>query len=75
MRNVTRVEVKKNICRVVVRKSETKRLFSRCRHGWDDNNKMDLKHVEWGRRLDWSGSAQHRHQLRAVLNRIRRLPL
>jgi len=50
--NVARVEEKKNVCRVVVGKPERKRRLGRCRSGWEDNNKMDLKHVEWGRRLD-----------------------
>ena len=52
MGNVARVEEKKNIGRVAVGKPETKRPLGRCRHGGEDNNKMDLKHVEWGRRLD-----------------------
>lgn len=52
MRSVARVEEKKNVCRVVVGKPETKRPLGRCRLGWEDNNKMDLKHVEWERGLD-----------------------
>jgi hypothetical protein len=50
--NVARAEEKKDVCRVVVGKTETKRPLGRCRSGRKDNNKKDLKHVEWGRRLD-----------------------
>lgn len=58
MGNVARIEKEKNVCRVVVGKPETKRPLERCSSGWEDNNKLDLKHVEWGRKLDLSGSAQ-----------------
>jgi hypothetical protein len=50
--NVACVEEMKNVCRVVVGKPETKGLLGRCRHGGEDNNKMDIKHVEWGCGLD-----------------------
>ena len=40
------------MCRVSVGKSEGKRPLGRCRRRWEDNIKMDLHEVGWGRRLD-----------------------
>jgi len=42
--------------RVLVGKTEGKRPLGRPRRRWEDNIKMDLQKVEWGRGLDLSGS-------------------
>jgi hypothetical protein len=38
--------------RVLMGKSERRRLLGRPRSIWEDNNKMDLQKVEWGLGLD-----------------------
>jgi hypothetical protein len=37
--------------RALVGKSEERRPLGRPRHRWEDNIKMDLREVGWGRRL------------------------
>ena len=56
--NVACVEEKKNVCRILAGKSEMKRPLGRFSRGWKNNNKMDLKHIECGCRMDWSCSLQ-----------------
>jgi hypothetical protein len=38
--------------RALVGKAEERRPLGRPRHRWEDNIKMDLREVGWGRRLD-----------------------
>jgi hypothetical protein len=38
--------------RVLARTPEGKRPLVRSRRRWEDNIKMDIQEVEWGRRLD-----------------------
>jgi hypothetical protein len=38
--------------RALVRKPEGRRPFGRPRRRWEDNIKMDLREVGWGRRMD-----------------------
>jgi hypothetical protein len=45
--HVTRMEEKKNACRVLVGKSEGKRPLGRPRRRWVDNIKMDLRGIGW----------------------------
>jgi hypothetical protein len=42
------------VYRVLVGKSEGKKLFGRPRHRWKDNIKMDLQEVVWEM---WTGSS------------------
>jgi hypothetical protein len=59
MRLVGRVAcmgAKRGVYRVLVGQPEGKRPLGRPRHIWEDNIKMDLQEVGWGRHgLDWSG--------------------
>jgi hypothetical protein len=43
--------------RVLVTKPEGKRPRGRPRRRWEDTIKMNLQELEWGQRLDWSGSS------------------
>jgi hypothetical protein len=42
--------------KALVGKPEGRRPLGRPRHRWEDNIKMDLREVGWGRGLDQSGS-------------------
>jgi hypothetical protein len=46
------------VCRVSVGKREGMRPLGRRRRRWEDNIKMDLHEVAWGRRLDLCCSRQ-----------------
>jgi hypothetical protein len=48
---------KLNAYRVLVGKPEGKRPLGIPRHGWEGNNKMDLRHIEWDD-MDWIDLAQ-----------------
>jgi hypothetical protein len=55
--HVARMGEKRNVYRLLVRKSEGKRPLGRPRRRWMDNIKMDLSGTGFGcRELDWSGS-------------------
>jgi len=41
--------------RVLVGKSDGRRVFVRPRHRWDNNTKMDFKEIRRGRGVDLSG--------------------
>jgi hypothetical protein len=47
---------RKGVYRVLVGKSEGKRLVGRPRRRWDNNIAMDLREVECNHGLDFSGS-------------------
>jgi hypothetical protein len=53
----------------VAGRSEVKRQFGRHRHTWEDNNKIDLKEVEW-RPMDWIALAQERDKWQMLGNRV-----
>jgi hypothetical protein len=50
---VTRMEEKKNACRILVGKPEGKRPLRRQRRRWVDNIKMDLIVIVWDG-MDWT---------------------
>jgi hypothetical protein len=50
--HVARIGERKGAYRVFVGKSEKKRPLRRPRCRWEDNIKMNLQEVGWGRRLD-----------------------
>jgi hypothetical protein len=55
---------------VLVGKPEGKRPFGRPRRRWEDNIKMDLQEVGWGRG-DWMELAQDRGSWRALVGTVR----
>jgi len=56
-------------CIVLVAKPEGKRPLGRPRHRRDDNIKMDLQEVRWGR-MDWNDLAQERDRWRTIVNAV-----
>ena len=58
--------------RVLMGKPEGKRPLGRPKHGWEDNNKMDLQEVECGV-MDWIELAQVRDRWRALVNVVMNL--
>ena len=52
--------------RVLVGKSEGKRLLGRPRYVWVCNVKMDLKEIEW-EVVNWSHLAEHRAKWQALV--------
>jgi hypothetical protein len=65
--NVTRMDEKRNACRILVGNPEGKRP-----HRWVDNIKMDLREIGWDG-LDWIDLAQNRDQWRALVNTVMNL--
>jgi hypothetical protein len=58
---------KRNAYKILVGKSEGKRLLGRPRRRWVDNIKMDLREIEWDD-MDWINLTQDRDQWRALVN-------
>jgi hypothetical protein len=56
--------------RVLVVNPEGKRSLRRPRHRWEDNIKMNLQEVGWGRG-DWMELAQDRDRWRALVGTVR----
>jgi hypothetical protein len=52
---------KRNAYRILVVKPEGKRSLGRPRRRWVENNKMDLREIEWNS-VDWIDRAQDRDQ-------------
>jgi hypothetical protein len=48
--------------------------IGRPRRRWEDNIKMDLREMGWGR-MDWVNVAQDRDQWRALVNTVTNLRL
>jgi hypothetical protein len=63
---------KRNVYRLLVGKPEGKRLLGRPRCRWVDNIRMDLLELGWGD-VDWTGLAQDRNRLRALVNSVLKL--
>ena len=59
----------RGVYRVLVGKSEGKRLLGRLRHRWEDNIKMNLQEVGCGG-MDWIELAQDRDGWRALVNAV-----
>jgi hypothetical protein len=57
--------------RVLVGKPEEKRPLGRPRHRWEDDIKMDVQEVAWGR--DWIDLAQSRDRWRGLVNAVMNL--
>jgi hypothetical protein len=67
---------KRNACTILVGEPEGNTPLGIPRRRWEDNIKMYLTEVGWGR-MDWSDRAQDRDQWRALVNTAvnLRLPL
>jgi hypothetical protein len=65
---------RRGVYRVLVGKSEEKRLLGRHRHRWEDNIKMDLHEVGCGG-MDWIELAQDRDRWQALVNAVMNLGL
>jgi len=70
--HVARMGERRGIYRVLVGKTEGKRLLRRPRLRWQDNIKMDLQEVGW-RDMDWIYLAQDRYSWRDVVNAVMKL--
>jgi hypothetical protein len=60
----------RGVYRVLVGKPEGKRPLERPRRGWEDNIKMDLQEVGWGRG-DWMELAQDGDSWRALVSTVK----
>jgi hypothetical protein len=58
--------VKRNACRILMRKPERKRPLGRPRHRWEDNIKMGLREIGWDG-MDWIDLTQDTDQWRALV--------
>jgi hypothetical protein len=63
---------KRNAYRILVGKTEGKRLLGRPRRKLMDNAKMDLREIGWGG-MDWIDPTQDRDQWRAPVNTVKNL--
>jgi len=70
--HVARVGERRGVYRVLVGKSEGKRLLGRHRRRWEDNIKMDLPEVGCGG-MGWIELAQDRDRWRALVNAVMNL--
>jgi hypothetical protein len=68
-KNVTRMGEKRNAYRILMGKPERKRPLGRPRCRWVDDNKMDLRELEWGC-MDWIDLDEDRDQWRALANTV-----
>jgi hypothetical protein len=63
---------RRGVYRVLVRKTEGKRLLGRHRLRWEDNIEMDLQEMGWGD-MDWIDLAQDRDRWRVLFNAVMNL--
>jgi len=64
----------RGVYRVWVGKPEVNRPLGRPRCSWEDNIKMDLQEVEYGR-MDWNDMAQDRDRWRALVTAVMNLQI
>jgi hypothetical protein len=60
---------RRDVCRVLVAKSEGKRPLGRLRHRWEESIKMDFQEVGCGD-MDWIELAQDRGMWRALVTAV-----
>jgi hypothetical protein len=70
--HVARIGETRNACRILVGKPEGTRPLGRPRRRWVGNIKIDLRGIGWDS-MDWIDLAQHRDQLRALVNTVMNL--
>jgi hypothetical protein len=70
--HVARMRERRGSYRALVGKPEGRRPLGRPRRRWEDNIKMDLQEVGWGR-MDWINLAQDRDRRRALVNAVTNL--
>jgi hypothetical protein len=70
--HVTRTELGRGVCRVLVVRPEGRRPLGRPRRSWKDNIKMDLKEIEIDREI-WIRLDQDEVQCRAFVNTVMNL--
>jgi hypothetical protein len=68
-RHVARMVETRDAYRILVGKSEGKRLVGRPRRTWVDNIKRDLREIGWDG-VDWIELAQDRDQWRSLVNTV-----
>jgi hypothetical protein len=69
VRHVERMEIVRNVHKVLVGKTEGKRPLGRARRRWGDNIRLDLKEVGW-KGVNWSHLAEDRVQWRVMNLRV-----
>ena len=69
---VARVEERRGVYMVLVRKPEDKRPHGRPRSRWENNIAMDFQEVRCGG-IDWMELAQDRDRWRALVNAVMNL--
>ena len=70
--HVTGMGERRGVYRVLVGKPEGKRLRGRPRYRWEDNIKMDIQEVGWGR-MGWIDLVQDRDRWQALVNAVMNL--
>jgi hypothetical protein len=68
--HVARMGKDRGVYRLLVEKPEGRKLLGRPRRRWEDNIKMDLQEVGWGRG-NWMELAQDRDRWRALVGTVR----
>jgi hypothetical protein len=63
---------RRNSYRILVGKPEGRRPLGRSRRRWVNNNKIDLREIDWDR-IDCIDLAQNRDQWRALVNTVMNL--
>jgi hypothetical protein len=71
-RHVAHMGGSRCVYRVLVWKSEGKRLLGRSRSRWEDNIKMDLQEVRCGG-MEWTDLVQDMDRWRALVNAVMKL--
>jgi hypothetical protein len=66
---VSEVDERRGAYVVLVGKPEGKRPLGRPRRRCEDNIKIDLEEVGWGR-IDWIAVAQYRHKCRTLVKEV-----
>ena len=59
----------RNAYRVLVGRTEGRRLLERHRRRWENSIRVDFQEVEWGS-MDWIALAQNRDKFRVLVNAI-----
>jgi hypothetical protein len=70
--HIARMGLKRNTCRIFVRKPEEKRPLGRPRRRWMNNIKMDLREIGWNG-MDSIDLLQVRGQWRVLVNTVMKL--